>query len=64
MSHMDLHITSFSSCVYEALLFNVFTIFVDESGKEYFKDLIEENKAKCILDDNELKDYIVFNIKA
>lgn len=59
MSNMDLHITSFSSCVYEALLFDVFTIFVDESGKEYFNDLIEENNAKCILDDNELKDYIV-----
>ena len=45
MSRMNLHITGFSSSVYEAALFDVMTVFVNKAGCEYFGDLIGEGKA-------------------
>jgi hypothetical protein len=58
MINMDLHLTSFSSCVYEAMLFNVPTIFIDRMGQEYFNKTIQSGKAKLCLTSKVLENSI------
>ena len=41
LKHMDLHLTAYSSTVYDALGFEVPTIFADEQALEYFSELLE-----------------------
>jgi hypothetical protein len=55
MSIIDLHITSFSSCVYEAMAFNIPTIFIDKMGQDYFDDIIKTDAAKLCISFKELK---------
>ena len=59
MSIVDLHITSFSSCVYEAMAFNIPTIFIDKMGQDYFDDIIKTDAAKVCATFNELKNDII-----
>ncbi|MDC0470429.1 hypothetical protein OAO13_03490 [Candidatus Pseudothioglobus singularis] len=54
MNVVDIHLTCFSSCVYEAMIFGVPTIFIDKAGKEYFDDIIQSGKAKLSLTFEEL----------
>ena len=63
MTLMDLHITCFSSCIYEATAFDVPTIFIHKAGQEYFNVHIESGKAKMCLDSTQLKREIGARIK-
>lgn len=58
MVNMDLHLTNFSSCVYEAMLFNVYTIFIHQMGQEYFDEIIQSGKARLCLSHKELENDI------
>lgn len=64
MAVMDLHITCFSSCVYEAIAFDVPTIFIHKAGQEYFNAHIQSSNAKACLAGNDLKNEIIQSIKA
>ena len=55
MNITDLHLTSYSSCVYEAMAFKVTTIFIDQAGKDYFHDIIQSGEAKLSLTTEELE---------
>ena len=55
MVNMDLHLTSFSSCVYEAMMFNIPTIFINRMGQEYFNEAIQSGKAELCLTSKALK---------
>jgi len=55
MVKMDLHLTCFSSCVYEAMMFNVPSIFIDDRGRQYFEDIISLEKAKLCVTNDELE---------
>ena len=55
MINMDLHLTSFSSCVYEAMLFNVPTLFINRMGHDYFIETIQSGQAKLCLTYKELE---------
>lgn len=63
MTFMDLHITCFSSCVYEAIAFDVPTIFIHEAGQEYFNCHIESGKAVLCLESTQLEREIGARIK-
>lgn len=63
MAVMDLHITCFSSCVYEAIEFDVPTIFIHKSGREYFNSHIQSGNAKTCFSKNDLKNEIIQSIK-
>lgn len=63
MTFMDLHITCFSSCVYEAIAFDVPTIFIHEAGQEYFNCHIESSKAILCIESTQLKREIGAHIK-
>ena len=54
MNVIDIHLTCFSSCVYESMAFGVPTIFIDQAGKEYFDEIIQSGKAKLSLTFEEL----------
>ena len=60
MSKMDLHLTGFSSSVYEALYFNVRTILFDKNGLDYFSDMIVDKSVKYFTKIEDIKDYINF----
>lgn len=64
MINMDLHLTSFSSCVYEAMLFDVPTIFINRMGQEYFNKTIQSGKAKLCLTFKELETNIYERLHA
>ena len=61
MSKMDLHLTGFSSSVYEALYFDVQTILFDKNGLDYFSDMIIDKSVKYFATVEEIKDYINFS---
>jgi hypothetical protein len=63
MSFMDLHITCFSSCVYEAIAFDVPTLFIHKAGQEYFNGHIQSGKAKTCFTTNQLMQEIEERIK-
>jgi hypothetical protein len=54
MNVIDIHLTCFSSCVYESMIFGVPTIFIDQAGEEYFDEIIQSGKAKLSLTFEEL----------
>jgi hypothetical protein len=58
MTVIDLHLTCFSSCVYEAMMFDVPTVFIDRAGQEYFNETIQSGKAELCLTFEELENNI------
>jgi len=63
MSKMDLHLTGFSSCIYEASYFKVKTILFDKQGKDYFQEFIENKKAIYLSNVNEIIKFLTKKIK-
>ncbi len=58
MTIMDLHITCFSSCLFESIVFDVPTVFVHKAGGEYFSQHIRSGDANLITDDKDIEDFI------
>lgn len=58
MSKMDLHLTGFSSSIYEANHFNIKTVFFDKQGKDYFYQFIEDGKAYYLPDINQIEKFL------
>lgn len=59
--YSDLHITFFSSSVYEAKYCNVKSVIIDERGLDYFSDLIENGDIQLALDSKDLNEIIKSN---
>ena len=63
MTLIDLHVTCFSSCIFEAMAFDIPTLLISKAGQEYFDDHIQLGKAKMCLDTAHLKREILKNIR-
>ena len=57
MANMHLHLTGFSSSVYEAQSMGVTTVFMNSSGADYFPEQIDSGAAILI---TEVKPLITF----
>lgn len=55
MINIDLHLTGFSSCIYEAMLFKVPTILINPMGKDYYSEAIRSGQAELCLNPVGLK---------
>ena len=64
LSHMDMHITAYSSTVYDALGFNVPTIFSDAQALEYFSDLLELNNVSYMTDPIQITEFLCKLVEA
>jgi hypothetical protein len=58
MTLIDLHVTCFSSCIFEAAAFDVPTILIHKMGREYFNEHIQLGNAKLCIDAAQLKQEI------
>ena len=63
MTLIDLHVTCFSSCIFEAMAFDIPTLLISKAGQEYFDDHIQLGKAKMCLDTDHLKREILKHIR-
>ena len=59
----DLHVTGFSSCIYEASYFNVNTVLTHKMGQEYYGDNMTELKAFFCQSSKSLKEVIENGVK-
>ena len=53
-----LHITFFSSSVYEAKYCDLKSVIIDKRGLDYFPDLLENGDAELALESQKLKEII------
>ena len=58
MTHSKLHVTFFSSSVYEAKFCDLKSVIIDKRGLDYFPDLLENGDAEIALEAHELKEII------
>jgi len=58
MTNSILHVTFFSSSVYEAKYCNLKSVIIDERGLDYFPELIENGDAEIALESQKLKEII------
>ena len=59
MVRSNLHITHFSSSIYEAIFCNVKSVIIDKRGLDYFYDLIENNLLHYVDNEQDLKNLII-----
>ena len=59
LRHVDIHITSWSTTVIEAAVFNVPSIIIHEFGAELYAEQIKEGMVTCAYDSQELVDTIM-----
>tara|TARA_B100001250_G_scaffold65148_1_gene51615 strand:+ start:30290 stop:31654 length:1365 start_codon:yes stop_codon:yes gene_type:complete len=59
--HSDLHITFFSSSVYEAKYCDIKSVIIDKRGLDYFPDLIENGDVYLAFNAQDLKKMILEN---
>lgn len=58
MSHSDLHLTEWSSSVYDAYFEGVVSLVSDSCGRDYFRDFINDGHAFYVGENNSLMDFL------